>query len=1046
MNTQPEPAMSASEAPGLTTMGRTVVVGPPDPSQGDYSRLAYGPPEPHLIRHLDSSDLSQVAPPVSFALTSFAQLTDLHITDDQSPLRVEFLDRYADPGEPHRRSYPFDSGYHAHECLTMYAVDAICRALRNVGRGPRTGLPLAFTMITGDGIDNCQSNELRWYIDILDGQTLTPDSGSPTLDHSVTSDALGLPVEYWHPASRDFELSNHNGPGLDNFFRAGFPAITQLPFAARKPFTATGLGMPWFACYGNHDALVQGNATISGVIHGYPAGEALGLDLPGIAVGDFKRTQLAQPLPDVKPDSWASGDMVDIIDDLLNLHFAGLIVPTDPRRQLVSRAEFIAAHFDTHGTPVGHGFELGDDASYVVPNRPADLVRHIVLDTTDPDGWDTGFFGPGQLKSLESVLLAGSSRFLSDDDQPVLVEQEGVADVLFVVHSHHAIRSIRENASVLERLLLRFPNVILLVNGHSHTNVITPHWRTWVTGPHGGFWEVGTSSVIDFPAQGRLFDLTSGSGTVSIFTTMIDIDAPLDFRTGDITEPAVLASLARELAANDLQERGNGVVTKPGTPQDRNVRLLLPAPFALPDPPLFGSPIATVAVAGGTAVTATVDDQDQVRIGDFGGSDPLLLDGTLRAICLTTEPDGALHLFGVNAAGTPWHRRQSVPGAWAPWLPIQGQFTAVAAARNGLGVVEFFALAGISGGGPDTARGTLWHTRQVAVSTDDLEPWQLLGDGGFTDIAATTDHSGRVVIVGVSAATGTVLTLAQTSPGTWAGSAWQALGSPAIAVTAACGLDGVVEIVLTDDDGRLQSCRQTAAGATSWTGWRDLDADWARFTIRKLAMTNPAGSLLLYGANADGQVFQRKPEFADPTRWGPWAPLPMTVRATLPISEAPSVTWPGDQQTQLGVSISLQLTAIGGASPIAWTVEGLPPGLSCNAAGLITGIPVASGAATHLVTASATDANLAASTVSFTWTTQSQVPDVIGMSEAQAVALVRAAGFKIGPHTLDNHCLDFAGNVIAQTHPGGALLPEGFEIRLTVSSGLDNRQKPCEIQ
>ena len=56
INTQPEPAMSASEAPGLTTMGRTVVVGPPDPSQGDYSRLAYGPPEPHLIRHLDSCD------------------------------------------------------------------------------------------------------------------------------------------------------------------------------------------------------------------------------------------------------------------------------------------------------------------------------------------------------------------------------------------------------------------------------------------------------------------------------------------------------------------------------------------------------------------------------------------------------------------------------------------------------------------------------------------------------------------------------------------------------------------------------------------------------------------------------------------------------------------------------------------------------------------------------------------------------------------------------------------------------------------------------
>jgi metallophosphoesterase (TIGR03767 family) len=1035
--------MSASEAPGLTTMGRTVTVGPPDPAQGDYSRLEYGPPEPHLIRSLSSSDLSPAAPPVSFALTSFAQLTDLHITDDQSPLRVEFLDRYADPGEPHRRSYPFDSGYHAHECLTTYTVDAMCRALRNVGRGPRTGLPLAFTMITGDAIDNCQSNELRWYIDILDGQVVTPDSGSPILDHSVTSDALGLAVEYWHPASRDFELSNHNGPGLDNFFRAGFPSIPQLPFTARKPFAATGLGMPWFACYGNHDALVQGNATTGGVIHRYPAGGILGLDLPGIAVGDFKRTQLTQPLPDTMPGTWFSGDMVDIVDDLLNLHCAGLIVPADPRRRLVSRAEFIAAHFDTHGTPVGHGFELGDNASYVVPSRPNDRIRHIVLDTTDPDGWDTGFFGPGQLEWLENALLAGSSHYLSDDDQPVLVEQAGVVDVLFVVHSHHAIRSIPENASVLERLLLRFPNVILLVNGHSHTNIITGHWRTWITGPHGGFWEVGTSSLIDFPAQGRLFDLTSGGGLVSIFTTMNDIDAPLDWRTGDITEPAVLASLSRELAANDLQERGQGVGARPGRPEDRNVRLLLPAPFALPDPPLFGSPIAAVAVAGGAAVTATVDDQDQVRIG---GIDPILLDGTLRALCLATEPDGALHLFGVNAAGTPWHRRRSVSGVWSPWLPVEGRFTSVAAARNGLGVVEFFALAGLGSGGADTPRGTLWHTRQVTTGTQDLEPWQPVDDTAFIDIAATTDHSGRVVMAGVSATTGAVLVRAQTSAGSWAGSGWQALGSSATAVAAGCGPDGIVQIVLTDDDGRLQSCRRTTAGGTGWTGWRDLDADWARFTIRKLALCNPAGWLLLYGTNVEGKVFRRVPEFADPARWTPWTPLPIDARATVLISEAPSAIWPGDRQTTLGVSTTLQLTAIGGTGPITWTVDGLPPGLSGNRDGLITGTPVAGGTAGHLVTATATDANLAADTVGFTWTTQSLVPDVIGLPEAQAVALMKAAGLRVGPHTLDNRCLDFAGNVVAQTYPGGTNLPENFEIRLTVSSGLNNKHKPCTIQ
>jgi hypothetical protein len=356
-----EPDLSASEAPARTTMGGTVLVGPRDADRGDYAQLVAGPPEPHVIRHLDPGDLSQTAPVVTFALTAFAQITDLHIVDDQSPLRVEYLDRYADPGEPHLRSYEFDSAYRPQECMAPFLTDAICRAVRKAGRGPRTGLPLAFTMVSGDGIDNCQANELRWYIDILDGQTVTTNSGSPSLDHSVTSDALGLAVEYWHPASFDFEESNHNGPGLDNYFRAGYPAVAQLPFIARKPFAATGLGMAWFACYGNHDALVQGNL---------PPGFSIpGLDLGAIAEGGFKSTQLLQPLPDVQ----GNVGLFDLVGQMFGIgNCPGLDVPADPRRQLASRADFIAEHFTTQGTPVGHGFALGDAAFYVVPGRPGD--------------------------------------------------------------------------------------------------------------------------------------------------------------------------------------------------------------------------------------------------------------------------------------------------------------------------------------------------------------------------------------------------------------------------------------------------------------------------------------------------------------------------------------------------------------------------------------------------------------------------------------------------------------------------------------------------
>ena len=172
----------------------------------------------------------------------------------------------------------------------------------------------------------------------------------------------------------------------------------------------------------------------------------------------------------------------------------------------------------------------------------------------------------------------------------------------------------------------------------------------------------------------------------------------------------------------------------------------------------------------------------------------------------------------------------------------------------------------------------------------------------------------------------------------------------------------------------------------------------------------------------------------------------MTVRPTVLPSDAPDVTWPGDQQSTLGTPVFLQLDASGGTGPVTWTADGLPRGLSCSATGLITGVPATGGPVTQLVTVSATDTNLAAGTTAFRWTTAAQVPDLLGLTRAEALAEIRTAGLTAATPTLDNHCLGPAGRVVGQDHPASAVLPEGTEIRIAVSTGLNTKGKPCEIQ
>jgi hypothetical protein len=121
-------------------------------------------------------------------------------------------------------------------------------------------------------------------------------------------------------------------------------------------------------------------------------------------------------------------------------------------------------------------------------------------------------------------------------------------------------------------LALANPQVIAWVNGHTHKNQVWARRRAAGT---GGFWEINTASHIDFPMQSRLLEVVDNhDGTLSIFTTMLDHRGPTS-NGGRLDNPVSLAGLARELAANDWQERSKN---RRGARNARNVELLVDDP------------------------------------------------------------------------------------------------------------------------------------------------------------------------------------------------------------------------------------------------------------------------------------------------------------------------------------------------------------------------------------------------------------------------------------------------------------------------------------
>ncbi|MFE2041262.1 TIGR03767 family metallophosphoesterase [Streptomyces sp. NPDC059477] len=513
------------------TRGTTLdTVATPRPGTG-YRRLGDGTGWPRVVRD-DLAEAGSGRDRRRVPLAAFVQLTDLHLTDVQHPLRLEFL-RSADV-----------HAWRPQEALTVQGAISLVERINALRGAPVTGAPLHFAITTGDNTDNNCGTELEWFLTVMSGGRITPDSGDPRRYEGVMNSGL---TQYWQPAA----------PVRDADKQRGFPQLEGFLTAARREVNSPGLNLPWYSTVGNHDSLPLGCYG-----HGDPY-------LRDFATGDRKLMDLpaaeSKKLQDVIRG--AKDPIGTQFRDLLTAHTRDLRpVTPDPRRAPFTTAEYLQAHLDPRYTgmgPAGHGYSSAnvEATTQYYSFRVADDVIGISLDTTDPGGHYEGSLGTAQLNWLDRTLRENS-------------------DAYAIVFSHHTSESLdnprpdparpderRHHGAEVVGLLNRHRNVVAWVNGHIHRNAITAH-----PGPDGhSFWEISTASHVDFPHHARVVELADNQdGTLSLFTTLVESAAPHRTDFADLSQTG-LAALYRELSFN----APGGRTDLGGGARDRNTELVL---------------------------------------------------------------------------------------------------------------------------------------------------------------------------------------------------------------------------------------------------------------------------------------------------------------------------------------------------------------------------------------------------------------------------------------------------------------------------------------
>ncbi|MHC1744003.1 MAG: TIGR03768 family metallophosphoesterase [Syntrophobacteraceae bacterium] len=471
--------------------------------------------------------------PSATALLSFFTISDVHICDKESPAQsiynayqypypaITSSGALVVPPNPVLEAKPA-GGSSSYSGVILYTTHVLDTAIQTINALHKKA-PFDFGIALGDACDNTQYNELRWYLDVIDGKHITPSSGA-------------------HKGARKFSY--------------------------QKPYKAAGLdkSLKWYQAIGNHDQFWKGSTYWTDRLRETVVGPDVLDTGPPTSPPDFRTLMNGSGyLMGVVDGSTEYGDIVDVGPVTPGQPLPRIVA--DPHRRALTINQWMKQFFKSTSKPAGHGFtrEMIDGtalAACYTFNPKADApIKVIVLDDTDKMACGAyGSIDEPRYNWLLNELDSGQA-----------------ADELMIICAHvpvwpYGYRSPNTNPpkviwnpdayitdyDLVAKINSTYPNVVLWLSGHVHRNAITPQPANSSAQPSDpdygyGFWVVETPSLRDFPQEFRRFEIVRNSDDETISILVIDVDPavnPAPLRDG--SQSPALISRSYSVAAQQI--------------------------------------------------------------------------------------------------------------------------------------------------------------------------------------------------------------------------------------------------------------------------------------------------------------------------------------------------------------------------------------------------------------------------------------------------------------------------------------------------------------